>query len=365
MPPARPLLLLGAPGIADHTMARALRLLRPLEVGILQDTITPAEPPAVLVISGVRLSDDATIRLARRGLAPFLQQTIPVLWLLEDPSAREGVQARAVGATAVLPPQVSPRRVRDAIEALLQVSPTQRRAGARAVSAASVQDVGLVLADLLDAASTTRTVDRQASGEAASALLQAIGQGGIEQWLTAVAAIDDRTYRHCLLMAGLTAAFVKTIGLAADDCDRITRAALLHDVGKALVPIELMNKQGRLTLDEMAVIRRHAELGHELLLAQGDHDQTTLDIALHHHEYLDGTGYPHGLSGAEISDEVRIATICDVFTALIEARPYKQSLSASEADALMRPMSGKLDPHLLRVFRRVFVPQRAPHRADA
>ena len=109
----------------------------------------------------------------------------------------------------------------------------------------------------------------------------------------------------------------------------------MHDIGKGVIPLGILNKAGALDAREMAIMRGHAAAGHDLLMVRGDavdqHEPMTLDVVRHHHEALDGTGYPDCLAGAAIADPVRIVTICDVFTALIEDRPYKSALAGHEA----------------------------------
>jgi HD-GYP domain-containing protein (c-di-GMP phosphodiesterase class II) len=125
---------------------------------------------------------------------------------------------------------------------------------------------------------------------------------------------------------------------------------MVHDIGKARVPIAILEKPTQLTDDEMAVMRMHPEFGLETLKNASGLGQDMLDIVIHHHEYLDGSGYPHGLSASEISDFVRIATICDVFGALLERRAYKAPIPGDVAYQILLDMGPKLDKDLVRAF---------------
>jgi HD-GYP domain-containing protein (c-di-GMP phosphodiesterase class II) len=138
-----------------------------------------------------------------------------------------------------------------------------------------------------------------------------------------------------------------------DDQRRLTRAALLHDVGKAFIPVAILDKPGNLTDDEMTIIRRHPRLGYDALAAQGGFPPEMLDVVLHHHELLDGSGYPHGLRGGQISDIVRLTTIVDIHAALVEKRAYRLPFTHTKAYSIMEQMGGKLDQHLLQAFRPV------------
>ena len=351
----RRLLLIG-PDERCRTLARTLGLLCHVETRALGAGTPPGRPSAV-VTSGIRLHDKTSMDAAQDALRPFLGRSIPILCLLDEPSAREAVQARMMGASVVLSSGASTATVAAHVREMLRLPPHRRRVGDQAEARERVQDVGFVLADLMNAAATGMHVDDGIAAGAASLLTQALRNDGIGSWLRTVAMVHDPTYRHCLLMAGIMSAFVLQLGFNAGDCDRMTRAAILHDIGKALVPIEIINKTGRLSDEEMTAVQSHATGGHELLVAQGGHHPAILDVVRHHHEYLDGSGYPDRLKGDEIADAVRIATICDVFAALIEKRSYKPSLPAVEAFVLMEQMGAKLDQELLRAFKRVFVPR--------
>ena len=100
-------------------------------------------------------------------------------------------------------------------------------------------------------------------------------------------------------------------------------------------------------------MRMHPRLGYDALAAEGGFPPEMMDVILHHHEFLDGTGYPNGLRGNQISDIVRLTTIVDIHTALVEQRPYRLPFTHAKAFAIMEEMRGKLDPHLLQAFRPV------------
>jgi HD-GYP domain-containing protein (c-di-GMP phosphodiesterase class II) len=106
-------------------------------------------------------------------------------------------------------------------------------------------------------------------------------------------------------------------------------------------------------MEEMGIIREHPRLGYEALSAQGGFPPEMLDVILHHHEFLDGTGYPDGLSGNQISDIVRLTTIVDIHAALVEKRAYRLPFTHAKAFGVMEQMGGKLDQQLLQAFRPV------------
>ena len=103
----------------------------------------------------------------------------------------------------------------------------------------------------------------------------------------------------------------------------------------------------------MSEIREHPRRGYDALAAQGGFPPEMLDVVLHHHEFLDGTGYPDGLSGNQISDIVRLTTIVDIHAAMVEKRAYRLPFTHAKAFAIMEQMGGKLDQQLLQAFRPV------------
>ncbi len=161
------------------------------------------------------------------------------------------------------------------------------------------------------------------------------------------------TYRHCLFVTGFAVAFAQHLGMREDDQRRLARAALLHDVGKAFIPTSILDKPTELTADEMAEMREHPRRGYEALLVQGGFPPEMLDVVLHHHEMLDGSGYPNGLHGGQISDIVRVTTIVDIYAALVERRAYRLQFTHAKAFAIMEDMGAKLDQQLLQAFRPV------------
>jgi putative two-component system response regulator len=156
----------------------------------------------------------------------------------------------------------------------------------------------------------------------------------------------------------LSAVLGATVGLSRVDCIRLGRAAALHDVGKLYLPARLLDKCGEFTPDEMATMQQHPRLGFVHLASIGSSALARFAalIALEHHENWDGSGYPEGLAGEEISLESRIVAVCDVYSALREARPYKAGMDHAAAmaelcDTTGSRLHGKFDPRILATLR--------------
>jgi HD-GYP domain-containing protein (c-di-GMP phosphodiesterase class II) len=118
-------------------------------------------------------------------------------------------------------------------------------------------------------------------------------------------------------------ALARQLGLDEQATREAGMAGLLHDLGKALMPIEVLNKPGKLTDEEFAIMKTHPVEGHRLLLEGKGASATVLDVCLHHHEKVDGSGYPERLKGEEISLFAKMGAVCDVYDAITSNRPYK------------------------------------------
>jgi HD-GYP domain-containing protein (c-di-GMP phosphodiesterase class II) len=161
---------------------------------------------------------------------------------------------------------------------------------------------------------------------------------------------DDYSYMHSVAVCALMVALSRQLGQDDDTCRRAGLAGLLHDLGKAVMPLQVLNKPGRLTDEEFAIMRTHPVRGHELLLEGQGADGDTLEVCLHHHERVDGTGYPHGLSGDAISLVARMGAVCDVYDAITSNRPYKAGWDPAESIARMASWKGHFDETVFSAF---------------
>lgn len=163
---------------------------------------------------------------------------------------------------------------------------------------------------------------------------------------------DTDTGAHIWRMAAFAGALARAALWSVDDAATLELAATMHDMGKVGIPHTILRKPGRLDPEEWAVMKRHAEIGYDIL-SKGNAPVFTLaaDIAKHHHERWDGTGYPDGLTGDEIPESARIVTIADVFDAWTTVRPYKKAWPVEKAFEEMRNVAGThLDPRLVELF---------------
>lgn len=163
---------------------------------------------------------------------------------------------------------------------------------------------------------------------------------------------DNYTYLHSVAVCALMIALGKQMGLDEDLLQELGMAGLLHDVGKMMIPEEVLNKPGRLTDEEFGVIKNHPVRGWEILKESAGVNEMALDVCLHHHEKVDGSGYPDRLSGEGISLFARMGAVCDVYDAITSERCYKAGWEPAEA---IRKMAEWQEGHFDRTVFHAFV----------
>jgi len=166
------------------------------------------------------------------------------------------------------------------------------------------------------------------------------------------------------LIAEASIALARAIDLPEGELDRIRTASLLHDLGKLAIPEEILAKPSDLAASEWRVVAEHPKIG-QVVLEQAGALRDAATIVLHHHEWFDGSGYPHGLAGVDIPVGARIVSICDAYEAMVGGRPYRGAISHAAAIAELRRMAGvQFDPELVEVFAEQF-PTGLPWEPDA
>jgi putative nucleotidyltransferase with HDIG domain len=206
---------------------------------------------------------------------------------------------------------------------------------------------------MFSAARASKPIDLLDAERATSQIINGIERSGLTAWLDDVRRYHEGTFQHCLLVPGVAVGFALDIGFVSSDVKHLGMAATLHDIGKAHIPLSILDKPASLDPSETEIMRRHPVIGYDLLKGVPDISPMILDGVRHHHEYLDGSGYPDGLISSEISDLVRLLTIADIFATLIEWRPYKPAMSRQDAYQILSGMVGKLERPLVRAFRNV------------
>ena len=327
-------------------------------IGLYEQPTTGS--PVAAVITDVSFRHPTDIERLRHLLSQPRALAAPIIALLRDNSHLERVQAVAVGATYLLSANDSVSDICSALAPIIRSTTPSVVAATSLTPAQNIEQARLQFGTIFNAAARGEGISRTSVDTAAASAMSAIAEGGIRQWLDVVWTYDEATYQHCLLVTGLAAAFAASLQFARNDQENVTRAALLHDLGKAKIPLVILNKSSALTSEETAIMRTHAKIGYELLHGQREYEPATLEVVLRHHELLDGSGYPDGLAGLQINDLVRLVTICDVYAALIERRSYKKAMDPALAFKILTEMEGKLEGALVRAFSQVAERSAAP-----
>jgi len=160
--------------------------------------------------------------------------------------------------------------------------------------------------------------------------------------------VDDYTYMHSVAVCALMVALARQLNLSEADTREAGMAGLLHDLGKVDTPPEILNKTGRLTDEEFAIVKQHPVQGHAHLKQSGQVGEIAMDVCLHHHERIDGKGYPHGLAGDDISLFAKMGAVCDVYDAITSNRPYKHGWCPAES--IKRMTEWSVDQYDKRIF---------------
>lgn len=161
---------------------------------------------------------------------------------------------------------------------------------------------------------------------------------------------DDYTYMHSVAVCGLMVSLARQMGLGEAQVREAGLAGLLHDVGKMMMPTLVLNKPGALTDAEFTVMRSHPERGHQMLQNGAGVPAAALDVCLHHHEKIDGSGYPKKLKGDDISLLAKMGAVCDVYDAITSTRPYKNAWDPAGSIQRMSQWSGHFDPQVFKAF---------------
>lgn len=167
---------------------------------------------------------------------------------------------------------------------------------------------------------------------------------------------DEYTYKHSVDVGTMAAVLAKAVGENDDFIHDVTVSGLLHDIGKEKIPQEIINKPAKLTAEEFEIIKTHPVHGYRILVKTDDVSEEMRQGILNHHENVDGTGYPRGLTEEEIGKMGQMLSIVDVYDALVTERSYKEAKSPSQAIEIMFSMGNKFNIEYFKTFLTVVNP---------
>jgi len=324
------------------------------DVDTVSTSQIPEAPSGIAgVIVDINLRSPEAVQTVRNKLRTDAYSEMPRLFVLAEALHHASMQAWALGATDTISRPFDPGSILQRIRGSFPDSQLYDFTERGKTLNSGIEAAHAVIAKIFQKLPIGVPLTFDDVARAETKILKAIKHSSLREWLTVVGCHHVGSYRHCLFVTGFAVAFAQHLGMREADQRRLTRAALLHDVGKAFVPVAILDKPGKLSAEERIEIRQHPQRGYDALAAQGGFPPEMLDVVLHHHELLDGSGYPNALVAEQISDIVRVTTIVDIYTALVENRAYRLPFTHAKAFAIMEAMGGKLDQQLLQAFRPV------------
>ena len=341
--------------VADaHTKLSALRTMLEQKYVITSELLNSGSVPRGKLDSIVVAANLTNVEniAALKAISDRLARVPKRVFVIDGTGRLSVVQAYALGATHVLSNPVNQRqllaKLADVETPAIAPTGTESRGSQEAASEGSAS-----IAAMFSAVMNGTAVDIAATQNAGGKIAASIAENGLSDWLTTVRRHHEGTYQHCLLVTGIAVDFGLSLGLSKVDVERLYSAAMFHDIGKAKIPLAVLDKPARLDDHERALIETHPAAGYDVLKGNPGISPEILDAVRHHHEYLDGSGYPDRLCAGNISDLVRVLTISDIFAALVEHRTYKPTMPREKAYDILLGMHGKLEKPLVHAFRDV------------
>jgi putative nucleotidyltransferase with HDIG domain len=318
----------------------------------LLDGAPPLSVTATSVVVDADLRSLENIESIRQAL-PEVRGASQRLFIVDRQARAAVVQAYSLGASSVIPSPLDARALQHRL-AMLYADVADDDARADQAQPAAMVNSAAALATMFDQVLHGKPVNLVEAQEMTGEIIGTVAANGLTTWLDNVRRYHEGTFQHCLLVTGVAVDFALSLGFNPVDVKRLGVAATLHDIGKAAIPLEILDKPGGLSDGEMAIMQSHAKLGYDALRGVAGVSADVLDAVRHHHEFLDGSGYPDRLKANEISDLVRVLTIADIFAALIEVRAYRPPMERAKAYSILLEMAGtKLEKALVVAFRDV------------
>ena len=309
---------------------------------------------SILIIVQVDLNDPNLISPLKEMMGLPARSHIPVLFLLHEFSRREVIQASSLGATDYMVYPCPSKNFIQVFENLINKTVEKAWEKLTETQEEALKVSLKVVEKTFHNAAMGLEVSQDDVKESCNLIIEATAKDGLSDWMDAIRHHHNYTYRHSMMVCGYLLSFGMLLGIKKSDLQMLTLGGMIHDIGKSKTPLEILESPTDLTLAEQEILKKHPLDGHNILEKE-EWDPVMLDIASHHHEKLDGTGYPHGLKNAEISDVVRMTTIANVFSGLTDKRSFKKVMTAENAIKTMIEMKDHLDIPLVKSFQAVVI----------
>lgn len=305
---------------------------------------------AIMLIVDVAPDNYDTVTALKYILRAVKEKAIPFLFVLGSMARTEIIQAQKLGPSDFTSHPVNPKDFIDKIEKIANNSIEKSWENLSKIQSAALKVSLKVFEDTFSNATQGMPLSNEELKESCDLIIEATASDGLSTMLSSIRTHHNYTYRHSMMVCGYLTTFSLMLGITGHDLQNLTACGLIHDIGKARVPLELLDKPSALNEAEWVEMRMHAEHSKEILKNSKFHPDI-IDGAVHHHEKLDGSGYPDGLRGPQMRDISRMVAIADIFSGLTEKRSYKKSMTNKKALDIMFSMEGHLDMDLLNVFK--------------
>ncbi|WP_343651771.1 HD-GYP domain-containing protein [Herbaspirillum sp.] len=278
--------------------------------------------------------DEVTIDTAKgRDVAPE--------HLEEDEDEEHDGEALALATEAAAPAAAAARRPPQRTETTVE-----RERAARIISSSKS-----TVLNMFSEARMGKAVDVKDAAELVTEITSSVSRNADALIsLARLKTTDDYTYMHSVAVCAMMISLANQLGMSQEQTRQAGMAGLLHDVGKMAVPLDILNKPAKLTEEEFASIRSHTVQGHNILQQIEGIGEVALDVSLHHHEKIDGSGYPFNLKADSISIMAKMGAVCDVYDAITSNRPYKAGWDPARSIRHMANSAGHFDPVTMQAF---------------
>ena len=245
-------------------------------------------------------------------------------------------------------PEAAPETPEPAVKPVVKkVSAVEERTQAKKI----IQDSKKAITSMFNDARLGKAVNAEAAGSLVTEITASVSRN--QNALISLVRLktkDDYTYMHSVAVCAFMIALAKELGLNETETKQAGMAGLLHDIGKAGISLDVLNKPGALTDEEFDLVKKHPEQGHAMLIEAQILDEVVLDVCLHHHEKINGAGYPHKLAGDKISLFAKMGAVCDVYDAVTSNRPYKAGWEPGISLQRMAQWDGHFEPNVFKAF---------------
>lgn len=305
----------------------------------------------LFIAVNIDLSDRQTLLTMEKFLKLTNRADVSTLFVLKGYSGRDILQLRSLGGTDYINQPVSHNKLKSFIEKQTEKACEKKWRKLPLAQTKALKQCLSSFDQMVDNAAQGYPLDTTELEKSSQLIIEAATNNHLVTWVSALDSHHNSSFRHCLTACGYFVGFAHELGVRNADLQKVALTGLVHDIGKCKVPTAILDKPSALTPEEFEEIKKHPTSGRNILLySPQEWDEDIIDAVHHHHENLDGSGYPDGLKGAQISNMTLLLTIADVFSALTEQRAYREAMAPERAYEVMCSMDYKFDDGLLKAF---------------